>query len=121
MIYRDLLARAEKKPNGCIEWKGPKNQKGYGQIYTKRLGKKGRPYLVHRIVWEMFNGRLSDDLMVCHHCDNPKCINIKHLFVGTAKDNFDDAVRKGRITPIGNPSYNPSTRPRSLSLPWSFF
>lgn len=49
------------------------------------------------MVWEIVNGPVPDGLFVCHHCDNPPCVRPSHLFLGTPKDNVDDAVAKGRI------------------------
>jgi hypothetical protein len=75
----------------CIEWKGRKNKQGYGIIKIK-----GIDFGVHRLSWTLHNGRSPRKLLVCHHCDNPSCINPEHLFVGTYKDNSQDMVSKNR-------------------------
>lgn len=48
------------------------------------------------MAWEQANGPISVGLFVCHRCDNPSCINIEHLFLGTARRNSADMVNKGR-------------------------
>lgn len=68
-----------------------KNKKGYS-----RINFISHNTLIHRFVYESFYGELTSEQHVLHHCDNPSCINIEHLFVGTNKDNIDDKVRKGR-------------------------
>lgn len=75
----------------CIVWGGSRFASGYGRI--KRNGLTVR---AHRWAWERFNGPIPSDLMVCHRCDNPACINPTHLFLGTCKDNLSDMSRKGR-------------------------
>lgn len=77
---------------GCVEWIGAINNRGYG--YVRRSN--GITYLAHRIVWSHFRGPIDSGLFVCHRCDNPRCVNIDHLFLGTPKDNYDDMVSKGR-------------------------
>lgn len=76
---------------GCMEWAGTRRAHGYG---VGRLNKKTEA--AHRIAWILENGPIPDGLVVCHRCDNPPCVNIHHLFVGTHQDNSDDMVKKGR-------------------------
>lgn len=80
----------------CWIWHGSTISKGYGQLETRR---DGRRYvaLAHRISFEMHVGAIPDGLFVCHTCDNPPCVNPKHLFLGSNKDNIHDAMTKGRV------------------------
>jgi hypothetical protein len=56
----------------------------------------GTTTLAHRKVWTEANGPIPDGMKICHHCDNPACVNLEHLFMGTHQDNMDDMVAKGR-------------------------
>ena len=92
-IITDLNKRFWAKVNksgGCWIWTA-QNVNGYGRI---RINKK--LILAHRFVWEMVNGLIPKDLDVLHSCDNPSCVNPKHLWVGTHQDNMDDRDKKGR-------------------------
>lgn len=80
-------------PQGCWEWKGYRNENGYGQVRLKGLDER----YVHRIFYKLKNKILPKDLFVCHHCDNPPCVNPDHLFLGTQKDNMQDCSKKNRF------------------------
>lgn len=80
------------EPNDCWEWPGTRNQQGYGII-----DERGKKYRASRLMYERHKGPIPDGLLVCHTCDNPPCCNPLHLFLGTHKDNMQDAVRKGRL------------------------
>jgi hypothetical protein len=75
----------------CWEWTGCIDTFGYGYF---RLNGKG--YYIHRFVWELMRGIIPKNLCVLHHCDNPKCCNPNHLFLGTRTDNNKDMISKGR-------------------------
>lgn len=81
--------------DGCWTWVGGTTTAGYGIIGAG--GRNGASLLAHRVSWEIHNGPITDGLFVCHHCDNPSCIRPSHLFLGTQKDNLQDASRKGHM------------------------
>lgn len=85
--------------NGCWEWIGGKNNLGYGMF---RDGNKMRT--AHRVGYEIFNNtKIPKNICVCHTCDNPKCVNPKHLWLGTIKENITDMIDKGRANFRGFP------------------
>ena len=83
----------------CVEWTGDRNDKGYGRIYIRGngYGKGGGHYvLAHRWTWEQANGPVPDGMVVMHTCDNPPCINLNHLRLGTQAENLADMRAKLR-------------------------
>lgn len=83
------------KIDGCWIWTASKRYKGYGAFCWRRDGVliQGR---AHRYSYELHYGTFPDELFVLHKCDNPPCVNPKHLFLGTVLDNNLDMCRKGR-------------------------
>lgn len=67
----------------------------YGKAWV-RIGGEGFAVRAPRVVWFLVNGGIPNDRFVCHSCDNPPCCNPAHLFLGTADDNNQDKIRKGR-------------------------
>ena len=89
-----LNAKLRPTDSGCLEFIGCRTPHGYGHIGR---GRRGDGYAIaHRAAWELAHGPIPEGLFVCHHCDNPPCCNVDHLFLGTAADNNHDRARKGR-------------------------
>lgn len=88
-FWRNVTLRG---PDDC--WPYGSNSR-YGNV---RVGGAGsRHILAHRLSYLLAFGHLPDKLVVMHKCDNPRCVNPKHLCLGTCADNIKDAVEKGRM------------------------
>lgn len=86
-----LALKTARSQNGCLEWTGALSGDGYGMTTWNR-----KRYGVHRLAWELVKGPIPNGKVVCHRCDNPKCVDVTHLFLGTQKENIRDAWAKGR-------------------------
>lgn len=84
-------SKAETVESGCHEWQSTLHRSGYGKFWLN-----GRQAYAHRIAWELVNGRAPEGMRVLHRCDNRRCVNPEHLFLGTDRDNVRDMHSKGR-------------------------
>ncbi len=78
--------------SGCWNWTRSLDSRRYGSAWLN-----GKKILAHRMSYICFNGDIPNGMCVCHKCDNGKCINPNHLFLGTQRDNMIDASIKGRF------------------------
>lgn len=84
----------KRSANECWEWTGFVEKSGYPRIGSGM--RHGRSLRANRVVWELLKGKIPKGKLVCHSCDNRRCLNPNHLFLGTHQDNMTDMVRKGR-------------------------
>lgn len=75
----------------CWEWEARRSKAGYGQLWVE-----SGPESAHRVSYKLSVGLIPEGINVLHRCDNKKCVNPDHLFLGTRQDNMDDMSKKGR-------------------------
>jgi hypothetical protein len=100
--YADVLpckavfdAQVDRSPEGCHRWIGVLNPNGYGLFRVFTVGKNTG---AHRVSWALANGRMpKKGFVIMHSCDNPICVNPKHLSEGTFSQNTKDAWTRGRV------------------------
>lgn len=87
-------------PDECWPWTAGRIAFGYGhfRLHYRKINASRYAYI-------LTNGPISDEILVCHECDNPPCCNPKHLFLGTHKDNAQDCIKKGRSKPPSGESH----------------
>jgi hypothetical protein len=96
--------RAAEAANGCWEWQGTCNQLGYGMISFKAEW-GWTSTTAHRKFWELTKGEIPEGMQVNHRCDNRRCINPAHLFLGDQVANIRDMMAKQRDNFRGKGSY----------------
>ena len=96
MGYGDVLTRFVEKivvdpETGCHNWMAGCFTRGYGSFDID-----GVTWPAHRAAWFLLVGDIPEGMHVLHHCDNVKCVNPDHLFLGSNYDNIQDKITKGR-------------------------
>ena len=98
-----FMAFVKKHRNGCWLWQSTKATGGYGTFSFE-----GKKIAVHRWAYKWFNGPIPEGHDVMHSCDNPGCVNPKHLETGTRSDNMKQCAARGRhVSNRGTPSLTP--------------
>lgn len=87
LAQEEFANRTVRSATGCLIWLGPR---------TGKYGGWGRHGYAHREAYRRANGEIPEGLLVLHRCDNPLCVEVSHLFVGSQQDNVDDMIAKGR-------------------------
>lgn len=113
-MYRNIDERFDAKVSkgdgdGCWEWTAALDGRGYGKF-------KVRSYTLvqsHRFAYEREFGPIANGQRICHRCDNPLCVRPSHLFAGTAADNTQDMLAKGRG------AFGPKSRILARARQWS--
>ena len=90
-VLQRFNAKVKQVENGCAEWQSTIKKDGYGSFHFD-----GSQAQAHRVAYELFVGKIPVGVKVLHKCDNRKCVNVNHLFLGSLADNIADMDSKNR-------------------------
>lgn len=94
-VLERLLNKTKLSETGCLEWTGYCQKTGYGRIKVS-----GEALTTHRVSWETYKGKIPMGMHVLHKCDNRKCVNPEHLYLGTQLENNQDTWKRKRRLPM---------------------
>jgi len=112
LTAEDRFWKQVRKTKGCWLWLGALSG-GYGHI---RRVKNPVPIGAHRFSWELHKGNIPGGKLVLHSCDNPRCVNPGHVFLGSHADNKADAISKDRHARKGSHGMRKLTEKEALSI-----
>lgn len=90
-LLQRLIKRSKRTRNGCLEWMGWRTAVGYGSTSFRC-----KPHATHRLMYLAAIGPIPDGMQVLHSCDNPPCMNPRHLSLGSGQENMQQSVERGR-------------------------
>lgn len=91
VAYAWLTSFCERQENGCLTYMRARSPHGYGVIrYDEKT------WRTHRLAWHLVYGEIPQGLHLLHHCDNPPCLEMTHLYLGTQRENMRDRLTRGR-------------------------
>lgn len=104
-LRRRFWAKVDRRgPKECWPWIGAQQPRGYGNIGIVRNGKR-ESIGAHCISFELNTGPIGDGQIVAHLCDNPNCVNPRHLLSATTAFNALDCITKGRWVKSVQPAW----------------